>query len=173
MTDPQLRQLLDREAIRDCLYLYCRGIDRADEAALRASYWPDATDDHGPYKGSASGFIDMAMPRLRRAERSIHEVHNVLIAFEDDGQCARVESQFSAFQREPDANGTMTQWDMKGRYLDRFTKRGDEWRVQSRVVVFDWAELMPLPPGTEAERFGGRTPIGGRFPDDPLYAFLE
>ena len=32
-----LHALLDREAIRDCLYRYCRGIDRADEAALRST----------------------------------------------------------------------------------------------------------------------------------------
>ena len=33
--DPQaLRDLLDREAIRECLYRYCRGIDRLDEAGL-------------------------------------------------------------------------------------------------------------------------------------------
>jgi ketosteroid isomerase-like protein len=170
--DPQLIRLLDREAIRDCLYRYCRGIDRADEAALRSAYWPDATDDHGGFKGSATGFIDMAMKRLQKMERSIHQVHNVLIAFEADGQGAFVESQFSAFQREPDASSVMTQWDMKGRYLDRFEKRGEEWRVQRRLVVFDWAERMPLPPGTEAERFGVRTPIGGHFPDDPVYSFM-
>jgi hypothetical protein len=167
MTD----RLLDREAIRDCLYRYCRGVDRADEAALRSAYWPDATDDHGGFSGSATAFIDMAMRRLAKMERSIHQIHNVLIAFEDDGCAALVESQFSAFQREPDANGTMTQWDMKGRYLDRFECRGGEWRVQRRLVVFDWVERMPLPPGSEAERFGSRTPIGGRFPDDPVYNF--
>lgn len=33
-------------------------------------------------------------------------------------------------------------------------------------MVFDWAEEMPLPGGTEAERFGPRTPFGGLYPDD-------
>ena len=37
-----MQELVDREAIRECLYRYCRGIDRLDEAALRSSYWPDA-----------------------------------------------------------------------------------------------------------------------------------
>ena len=171
MTHLQIQHLIDRDAIRDCLYRYCSGIDRADEAALRSTYWPDATDDHGPFKGSADSFIEMAMRRLPKMERSIHQVHNILIQLTDGGRGATVESQFSAFQREPDASGTMTQWDLKGRYLDRFEKRGDEWRVQQRLVVFDWAEQSPLPPGTEAERFGSRTPIGGRFPNDPIYSF--
>lgn len=167
-----VQQLIDREAIRNCMYSYCRGIDRADEAALRAAYWPDATDDHAGFSGLASAFIDYALQRLPRMERSIHHVHNMLFAFADDGRSAAVESYFSAYQREPDATGTMVQWDMKGRYLDRFEKRGDTWRVARRLVVFDWAEQMPLPPGSEAERFGHRTPIGGRYPDDPVYTLI-
>ena len=51
MSEPQtlpaaLQSLLDREAIRDCLLRYCRGIDRCDEEALRSAYWEDATDCH-------------------------------------------------------------------------------------------------------------------------------
>ena len=41
------------------------GIDRADEGVLRSSYWPDARDCHGAYRGTAAGFIDQALARLR------------------------------------------------------------------------------------------------------------
>lgn len=51
-----IQNLLDKEAIRDCLYRYCRGIDRADEAILRSAYWPDAHDRHGAYVGDVEGF---------------------------------------------------------------------------------------------------------------------
>ena len=164
-----LQELLDREAIRDCLHRYCRGIDRADEAALRSAYWPDGTDAHGSYSGSASGFIDWAVSVLPGMERNIHQIHNVLIEFQAGG--AAVESYFSAYQRQPGPEGPQ-QWDLKGRYLDWFEKRGDEWRVLNRTVVFDWVEEMPLPAGSEAERFGRRTPIGGKAPDDPVYRLL-
>ena len=166
-----LEQLVAKDAIRDCLYRYARGIDRADEAALRSAYWPDGTDHHGPYQGSASGFVDWAMKTLPYIERGIHQIHNILIEFRPGG--AAVESYFSAFQRQQGANGQMQQWDMKGRYLDWFVKRGDEWRILNRVVVFDWTEEMPLPPGTEAERFGTRTPIGSAFPGDPVYSLFK
>lgn len=161
--------LADREAIRDCLFRYCRGIDRADEAALRSAYWPDGTDHHGAYVGTAEGFIEWALAALPSIERGIHQLHNILIELRPGG--AAVETYFSAFQRQPGPDG-LQQWDMKGRYLDWFEKRGDEWRVLNRTVVFDWVEEMPLPSGSEAERFGRRTPIGGRFPDDPLYRLL-
>jgi len=169
--DARLEELWDREMIRDCLYRYCRGIDRADEAALRSAYWPDGTDNHGPYQGSASGFIDWALKSLPSIERGIHQIHNVLIEFRPGG--AAVESYFTALQRQPGRSAQLVQWHMAGRYVDWFEKRGGEWRVMHRTVVFDWVEEMPLPPGTEAERFGARKPIGGRHPEDPVYALLS
>ncbi|MEP1144498.1 MAG: nuclear transport factor 2 family protein [Henriciella sp.] len=166
--DADLKRLIDKDAIRDCLYRYCRGIDRADEALLRSTYWPDGTDHHGPYQGDAMGFVDWAMKTLPYIERGIHQIHNVLIEFKPGG--AAVESYFSAFQRQLGAERQMQQWDMKGRYLDWFVERDGEWRVLNRIVVFDWVEEMPLPKGTEAERFGPRTPIGALYPDDLVYS---
>jgi len=98
-----LEMLLAKDAIRDCLFRNARGIDRADEAALRSAYWPDGTDHHGPYQGSASGFDDWAMKTLPYIERGIHQIHNILIEFRPGG--AAVESYFSAFQRQRGPNG--------------------------------------------------------------------
>lgn len=169
--DAKLQELWDREMIRDCLYRYCRGIDRAEEAALRSAYWPDGTDNHGSYQGSASGFIDWALKTLPTIERGIHQIHNILIEFREGG--AAVESYFTALQRQPGADKRLVQYQMEGRYLDWFEKRGGEWRVLNRTVVFDWIEETPPPAGTEIERFGRRQPIGGRWPDDPVYALLN
>lgn len=167
VSESQLRDLINREAIRDCLYRYCRGIDRADETALRSAYWPDGTDQHGPYNGSASGFVDWAMKALRHAERNIHQIHNILIELKPGG--AQVESYFSAFQRQPDATGKMIELDMKGRYLDWFVERDGEWRILNRVVVFDWVDSRPPPEDSEEDRFGALTPIGQPYPHDRIY----
>jgi hypothetical protein len=167
MTQDPMR-LADREAIRDCLYRYCRGIDRADEAALRSSYWPDATDRHGPYSGPVEGFFDWAKRVWATGPRNIHVVTNILIDFTGP-DAAAVESTFTAHQRGVGADGVVRQVMLIGRYCDRFERRGSEWRVAARTVVYDWAEDQPVPPGTEAERFGPRQPIGGVWPDDPVY----
>jgi ketosteroid isomerase-like protein len=156
--------------IRDCLYRYCRGIDRADEAALRSAYWPDAVDNHGAYRGSASGFIDWALKTLPSIERGVHQIHNVIIDYA--GDAADAESYFTALQRQTDSAGALAQWHMAGRYIDRFEKRAEVWRIAHRTVVFDWVEEMPLPPGSESERFGRRQPIGSLYPHDPLYSLL-
>lgn len=171
MSTLDLQALLDREAIRECLYRYCRGIDRLDEQALRSSYWPDATDNHGAYKGTAAGFIDMALEKLKNSGRMIHQISNILI--EMQGNKAAVESYFLAFQEERDVQGQPLETLLCGRYADRFEKRAGEWRVAERTVVYDWMRQSPLPTALTPESFGPRQPTGARRPHDPLYALLE
>lgn len=165
-----LQSLLDREAIRDALYRYCRGIDRLDEAALRSAYWPDATDNHGAYKGSAAGFIDMALVKLQKAGRMIHQISNILI--ELHGDVAAVESYFMAYQEEMDAQSKPLETLLCGRYVDRFECRGGEWRVAARTVAYDWMRQTPLTQGLRAVDFGLRQPTGDRCPADPVYELL-
>lgn len=166
--EDRITELLDREAIRDCLYRYCRGIDRADEQSLRAGYWPDATDSHGAYVGSASGFIEQALTILRAGPRNIHQVSNILIEFLSPTRAA-VESYFNAYQRGPRPDGGVAQVHLAGRYCDLFEKRGTEWRVLERVVTYDWVAPEQPPEGDDDSRFGPRRPIGATFPDDPVY----
>ena len=52
-----LDDLIDREQIRDVIYRYARGVDRRDYELVRSCYHPNATDDHGSYKGDVDGFI--------------------------------------------------------------------------------------------------------------------
>lgn len=165
-----LQQLLDREAIRDCLHRYCRGIDRVDEQALRSSYWPDATDSHGAYRGSASGFIDQALRKLRAGGRRVHAVTNIQI--ELNGDVAAVESYFIALQNGAEAPALQTF--LVGRYLDRFEKRTGEWRVAARTVAYDWLEERHRPELAQGEAlFGLRQPVGQGSLEDPLYALLR
>lgn len=172
MNDPMLTELMDREAIRDCIYRYCRGVDRADEAALRRSYWPDAHDSHGAYSGPAEGFIQAALGIFKTNPRNVHQVSNILIEFKD-ARTAIVESYFNALQRGPDGQGSVRQFLLAGRYCDRFEKREGEWRVADRTVAYDWVEEQVPPVDDEEMRFGLRTPIGSSCPNDPIYSLLK
>ena len=169
-TDSRLTALMDREAIRDCIYRYCRGIDRADEKALRSAYWEDASDCHGAWNGSATGFIEQALRKLREGGRRVHQVSN--IAIELFGNAAAVESAFLALQ----ASATAPQCEtfLCGRYVDRFERRHGEWRIAQRTVVYDWIEERQRPEmaADDAALFGKRRPNGGMAPDDPVYALL-
>ena len=173
MTMPQekIAELLDREAIRDCIYRYCRGVDRADQVALRGAYWPDATDEHGPYSGSVEGFFEWANGIFESGARNVHMVGNILIEFTAINE-AVVETYFLALQRGPGRDAIVGQFLIVGRYCDVFQQRDGEWRVFRRVVVYDWIEEQAVATEPEAIRFGSRLPLGARFPDDPIYDLL-
>lgn len=172
MRDPQLEMLLDKEAIRDCIHRYCRGIDRADLSALLSSYWPDAHDCHGAYDGPVAGFIEQVKAVWARGARNVHNVGNILIEFLDNGQAA-VETYFIAYQRGEGPDGVERQVLLCGRYCDIFEKRDAEWRVLKRTVVYDWVDHQQPPADSEPERFGPRTPIGTQWPNDPVYAIFQ
>ncbi|MUT27148.1 MULTISPECIES: nuclear transport factor 2 family protein [Mesorhizobium] len=172
MSHAKITELGDREAIRDCLYRYCRGVDRADEAVLRSAYWPDAHDNHRAYCGSAEGFIEFALGVFNTGPRLIHQITNVLIEFIDPTE-ALVESYFTGLQRGPDEDGEARQVLLCGRYCDLFQKREGAWRIAERTVVYDWFEEQTPPAVPEAERFGLRQPIGAAHPNDPVYALRK
>ncbi|HTZ71803.1 MAG TPA: nuclear transport factor 2 family protein [Acetobacteraceae bacterium] len=170
VTVSQLREeLADREAIRDCLFRYCRGIDRCDEEMLRSAYWPDAIDQHLEFTGTREELIAWTMPALRGMDQTMHLIGNVLIRLH--GTTASVESYFYGFHRIRDgaaARDTIG----SGRYLDIFERRGDEWRIARRTVVTDWFRDYPDSADWARGPFGMKVPPGGRHPDDESYALL-
>ena len=135
VTVSQIRdELADREAIRDVLYRYSRGIDRCDMDMLRSAYWPDAIDNHTGFVGDTEEFIAWAQPKLEAMEQNIHMIGNILIRL--DGDKANVESYLWSVSVV--AAETRRATFVCGRYLDRFERRNDEWRIAHRLVVHDW-----------------------------------
>jgi hypothetical protein len=70
---PELRQLLDREAIREVIQRFARGLDRHDDALVASAYHPDALDHHGAFLGSPAEFIPWANA-LHAADWSVHHI---------------------------------------------------------------------------------------------------
>jgi ketosteroid isomerase-like protein len=160
-----------REAIRDCLYRYCRGIDRADAEALRSAYWPDAIDDHVLYTGNAYEFIDWCVPLLAQVEHSQHILGNIQIDL--DGDTARVETYYHAYERRRRASGQPYEMFVGGRYLDKFERRAGAWRILHRFVTWDRWRHFRDSMDVEKGVFGhGPVRMSGKFPDDPLYSIL-
>ena len=62
--DDQIQALLDRQAIAELSYRYSRAADRLDRELLESVYWPDGTDDHGAFVGSAPDYASMKIRML-------------------------------------------------------------------------------------------------------------
>ena len=162
MTDTGFQELIDKAAIERVLYDYCSGIDRCDEALLRSVYHDDAYDDHGVYRGDASGFVTFALKALERDLATQHLVSNVRIDLAGDR--ATCESYLlGRHLREIDGRRHLLTY--AGRYLDRFERRDGRWAIAHRLVVVDWDRAEPIERAPAHERF---TP-GGRYPNDPAF----
>jgi len=163
-------ELADREAIRDCLFRYSRAIDRCDEQLLRSVYWPDAIDTHLDFSGNVEQLITWAFPRLRSMDQTMHLIGNILIQL--DGAKAAVESYFYGFHRA-EIGGVMRDIIGSGRYLDRFERRGDEWRIAARLVMTDWFREYPDSADWAVGPFGMPDAARGkRRPEDESYGWL-
>ncbi|WP_052223335.1 nuclear transport factor 2 family protein [Novosphingobium malaysiense] len=164
-------ELADREAIRECLYRYSRGVDRLDADMVRSAYWPDCIDEHMGFSGNTEEFIAWAFPIMGGMDQTMHMIGNVLTSIR--GNQADVESYFYGIHRINLPDGGKSDVIGAGRYLDRFEKRDDEWRIAKRLVVTDWFRQYPDSADWSQGMLGIMVDPGGRFPDDDSYRHLK
>lgn len=174
-------RIADRVAITDTMYRWCRSIDRLDMAGIRSVFHPDATDDHGAFKGNVDALVDWVTNRHQTIPFSMHQISNILIEFASE-DLALVETYAWCVQRyPPEARPSLMQ--LTGgtggasggsidsmscvRYVDRFERREGEWRIARRTVVMDWRGLVDVPP--EAPRFPPTAVMGKRNADDFMF----
>ncbi|WP_448586802.1 nuclear transport factor 2 family protein [Thermaurantiacus sp.] len=163
-----LEALLDRQAIAEVLVRYCRGVDRCDAALLKSVYWPDATDDHGTFSGNAHAFVEQLIPALLAMDRTMHAISNVSIRLL--GEQATAETYCRAYH-EFDGPSGKVEMEVGGRYLDRFEKRGGEWRIAHRLYVMDWNRNGPSTASWTEGIYARLQVRGGRGAADPACGF--
>ena len=169
-------QVVAREMIRDRMSRYSRGIDRCDAELLRTVFWPEATVECADgYSGSASGLIDWAVPSLSQLDQTMHLLGNIFIELEGDR--AFVETYAQCFHRIPDPSNGAKDVVIALRYVDLFERRGEEWRIIERVMLFDWfreyEDSGDMARGAMGMAFTPGQTMGGRWPDDRSYALLK
>lgn len=154
----------DERAIGRCLHRYCRGIDRCDATLVASVYHPDATDDHGAFKGLGVDFAGYATTALRRhAEATHHMIGPPDIHFTSP-TTAHVETYVSAVHRCRDDQGPYLER-FGGRYVDRFEQRDGQWLIADRVCIHDWNAKERVELAWPYDRFTE----GRRDHSDPCY----
>lgn len=144
MSDQALRELLDKQAIRDVLSRYCRGLDRMDKEMARAVWHDRGTAFYdGMFEGTGHGFIDWVWEAHAGMERHSHQITNVMI--EVAGDQATSESYVTvALWTLPDAEGRQNELIGRGRYLDRWERRDGRWAIEHRIHLLDMSSSAPL-----------------------------
>jgi hypothetical protein len=128
------------EACREAARRYSHGIDRLDGEWMKSAYWPDGTDDHGVFVGNAYEFVDHCMVSHERWAWTAHTIFNHTVELDGDGVHARGEA-YNVSYLQPRDSDELDIW--FGRYLDRYEKRGDEWRILHRVCVHQGDLVIP------------------------------
>jgi hypothetical protein len=143
-TDRALQELLDKQAIREVMNRYCRGVDRRDPDMIASAYHPDAYDDHcgwefsgetvGP--GIAQWMSDVTL-------MTSHQITNITVAI--DGDFAGAESYYTETHilKPVDGATECTKGITVGRYVDRLERRDGEWRIIHRRVVSETTSELP------------------------------
>ncbi|WP_179045772.1 nuclear transport factor 2 family protein [Sphingobium lactosutens] len=159
--------LLAKQACTELVYTLARGLDRCDRGMLLSVFHPDATDDHGGFKGSAAEFVDWVVELLPTMERTQHLIGNVLI--DVAGDHAVGEACFMANHDMKNAQGQPIRMIAAGRYLDRFERREGLWKIAHRHAVYDWNANLDRT-DTWDRSPGSPRVFGERGTGDPLYA---
>ncbi|MSQ56938.1 MAG: nuclear transport factor 2 family protein [Limnohabitans sp.] len=151
----RLQQLLDRTTIQDVLNQYFRGLDRSDSSMVKACFTPDVISN---YDGRSSLRSSQA-----KAQHGIDSLMNSLLTFKKHASGEwKITSHFMGnFQIEFTSDHTATTETyaiahivlpnepnepvvMRGfRYLDRWRKDADEWRICERTHTLDWSYSVP------------------------------
>lgn len=134
-TGDELRALLDRDRIRQCIERLARGEDRRDGGMIKASYWPDSVTDYGVFQGDFDAYYAWVIPGADAITNTQHVLGQSYT--ELAGDSARVETHVVSYHR---VNMGTEERDtcIGGRYLDVFERRDGEWRIASRTMLYDW-----------------------------------
>ncbi len=163
--DARIDAMLDREAIRDALSRFSRGMDRFDREAYLSAFHDDAEMAAGPFVGSARDCWDWAVPMHEEGQLLTH--HSLLnITIDLDGDTAHTETYYMFVARNRDETVVLA----GGRYVDRFEKRNGDWRIALRTNIIEWATMPPaIPPPFSEVADIALNGVSSRSKDDPSY----
>ena len=156
MNDPLATLLAEREIARVFLR-YAKGVDTCDWELVRSCFHPDARIEWGDF---FAGDLDEGLSYLQRTlpnlEGTLHSFATPSIELDLERGVATCETRaVNAARYAPDAEGVSIQNVSGTLYLDRFERRGGEWRLTFRRNERQWVQNTreaPEPPPPASER---------------------
>jgi hypothetical protein len=155
--------LLDKQAIQETLYRYCRGVDRMDRTLTRACWHADGTANYeGMFEGGVEALLDWMWRLHETMQTHSHQMTNVLI--EVAGDRAVSETYVTVALRTQPGRSAARDVLTRGRYVDRWSRRDGRFAIDHRHYLNDWMTFAAVGDAPTS-------PITGRRDaDDPSYA---
>ena len=130
----KLAELIEKEAIREQIYNYCRALDRIDNELGYTIFAEDAKVDYGPtYKGTGRGFIENILEQHKR----IVSTQNIIKNNDDMTRAASETYMYAACKYKNKAGEASFVVEARCRDIDKWEKRDGVWVITERVVAGD------------------------------------
>jgi hypothetical protein len=128
-----VRYLMDRQSILDCIARHARGHDRHDVELLTNAYHGDGIDEHGHAINPGPKYAEWANA-IHAAGSRLH-THNITTHIcEIDGNVAHCETYVLVGLLD---NNETTARLISGRYIDRMERRDGQWKIALRRSIVD------------------------------------
>ena len=151
--EASLQRIVDRQSIIDCLLRYARGVDRGDYEMMASAYHEDAVEDHGFFVGRGKELVKWSAAfRKDNPDLNIlrHLISNHYMEF-DGPDCAHVETHYTVDAILPGETPLLRT--SLGRYVDRFERRGGEWKIAARICTLEASGECAYVPMDEKSNF--------------------
>lgn len=147
MPAPTDRELLDRVALEAVMARYFQGVDRNDMKQVRSCFTGDVKGTYAN-RGTVVGvdeMLAMLRPHFEKVEKGVIRVATHFMGTFNvdrlDGDSAETETYALAFLVR--AGATAADPDhvaMRSlRYLDRWTRTTEGWKISERIHTLDWS----------------------------------
>lgn len=131
-----LDELLAREAIRQQLANYGRGIDRRDRELVRSVWHEDGTLDYSlPGVTTPDQLIDTLWAADEMKDIWVHPL--IAISIEVEGDRAVSEAYVAARSYRSSSKTRVHESLVHSRYIDGWSQRDGRWAIDHRVVIMD------------------------------------
>ncbi|HEV7679458.1 MAG TPA: nuclear transport factor 2 family protein [Candidatus Dormibacteraeota bacterium] len=141
----ELRDMLDRAAVREVMVRYAAGLDSRDFDAVRNCFTEDAQASYNraPLAPGADAIVAYVRA-VANLQSTMHSVTNVVV--ELDGDTAECDTACIAHLVRRADDGELTILIRGLRYRDRLVRQGTAWRIQHREHHAEWMHSVPGTP---------------------------
>jgi SnoaL-like domain len=129
-----VRHLMDRSQILDCIARHSRTQDRHDIEGLTSAYHQDGHDEHGNVVNEAKNYAAW-VNALHDATFKIHSHNLTTHSCEIQGDTAHCDTYVLFGLLGLDEKAV---WFGSGRYIDRLERREGVWKIALRRTIVEW-----------------------------------
>lgn len=144
-SEAALEELLAKQAITELLYKYPRALDRLDRELLTSLAHPEATVKFGNWNFKDwKAYVDFMMKAHADMDGNEHRITNILIEVRGDKAVSESTGTATLLVKAEKKPDTYEERWMHSRYLDRWSKRGGRWALDSRITLTDYRRIKFL-----------------------------